>query len=94
MYEVYCEYMHYNYKSMVKLCYMDTDSFVCEIEAEDFYKNTAKDKKTRFNTSGYSNYDNRPLLIGKNEKVIGIMKDELDGKIVIDFVASRTKMYS
>ena len=37
--------------------------------------------------------DNRPLSIREN-KVIGPMKDELDGKIMTKFVALRAKMYA
>ena len=44
---------------------MDTDSFVYEIETEDFYKDISKDVKKRFDASGYSKDDNRPLPIGK-----------------------------
>ena len=61
---------------------MDTDSFVNEIETEDIYRNIAKDVKKKFDTKGYSNDDNRPLPIGENKKVIGLMKDELGGKIM------------
>ena len=86
--------MRLKYGSKVILCYMDTDSFVYEIETEDFYRDIAKDVEKRFDTSGYSKDDNRPLLIGKNRKVLGLMKDELGGKIMIDFVALRTKMYA
>ena len=45
---------------------MDTDSFVYEIETEDFYKDVAKDANKRFDTSGYSKEENRPLPIGEN----------------------------
>ena len=86
--------MRLKYGSKVILRYMDTDSFVYEIETEDFYRDIAKDVEKRFDTSGYSKDDNRPLLIGKNRKVLGLMKDELGGKIMIDFVALRTKMYA
>ena len=48
----------------------------------------------RFDTSGYSKDENRPLPIGKNKKVIGLMKDELCGKIMTRFVALRAKMYA
>ena len=37
---------------------------------------------------------NRPLPIGLNKKVIGLMKDELGGEILEEFVTLRPKMYS
>ena len=48
--------------------------------------------KKRFDTSNYE--VNRPLPTGKNKKVIGLMKDELEGKIMTEFVALRPKAYS
>ena len=93
MYEFHYDYMRPKYGSKVNLCYMDTDSFVYEIETEDFYRDIAKDVKKRFDTSGYSKDDNRPLPIGENKKVIELMKDELGGKIMTEFVALRAKMY-
>ena len=50
--------------------------------------------KKWFDTNGYSKDENRPLPIGKNKKVIGLMKDELGGKIMTEFVALRAKMYA
>ena len=47
---------------------MDTESFVYEIETKDFYKDIANDVEKRFDTSGYSRDDNRPLPIGKIKK--------------------------
>ena len=74
MYEFYYDYMRPNYGSKVNLCYMDIDSFVYEIEMEDFYRYIAKDVKKRFDTSGNSKDDNRPLRIGETKNVIGLMK--------------------
>ena len=43
MYEFHYNYMRPKYGSKVNLCYMDTDSFVYEVETEDFYRDIAKD---------------------------------------------------
>ena len=77
------------YGENLKLCYMDTDSLVYKIKAEDFYVDIADDVPARFDTSGYC--PNRPLPIGLNKKVIGLMKDELGGAIITEFVALRIK---
>ena len=94
MSEFHDDYMRAKYGSKVTLCYMDTDSFVYEIETGDFYRDIEKDVKKRSGTSGYSKDDKRPLTIGENEKVIGLMKDELGGKIMTKFAALRAKMYA
>ena len=73
---------------------MDTDSLVYDIETEDFYEDIANDLEARFDTSGCSKTDFGPLPIGLNKKVIGLMKDELGGKIMTEFVALRPKLYS
>ena len=80
------------YGNRVKLCYMDTDSFVMNIKTNDFYKDIANDVEKRFDTSNCE--VNRPLPIGKNKKVIGLIKDELGGKINTEFVTLRPKTYS
>ena len=71
---------------------MDTDSFIMHIKTEDFYKDIADDVEKRFDKSNYE--VNRPLPAGKNKKVIGLMKDELGGKVLTEFVALRPKTYS
>ena len=94
MYEFHYDYMRPKYGSKVKLYYMDTDNFVYEIETEDFYRDIAKDVEKRFDTNGYSKHENRPLPIGENKKVISLMKDNLGGKIMTEFVALRARMYA
>ena len=94
MYEFHYDYMVPKYRGNLKLCYMDTDSLIYDIKTEDFYEDIADDVQTRFDTSGYSKKDNRPLPIGVNKKVIGLMKDELGGKIMTEFVALRPKLYA
>ena len=92
MYEFWYDYMKPKYGNNVKLCYMDTDSFIMNIKTEDFYKDISNDVEKRFDTSNYE--VNRPLSTGKNKKVIGLMKDELGGKIITEFVTLRPKTYS
>ena len=93
MYEFWYNYIKPKYNDNVRLCYMDTDSFVMHIKTNDFYKDIASDVENRFDTSNYE--VNRPFFpIGKNKKVIGLMKDELGGKIITEFVTLRPKTYS
>ena len=92
MYEFWYDYMKPKYDNNVKLCYMDTDSFIMNIKANDFYEDIANDAENRFDTSNYE--VNRPLPMGKNKKVIGLMKDELGGKIITEFVTLRPNTYS
>ena len=101
MYEFWYDYMKPKYNDNVRLCYMDTDSFVMHIKTNDFYKDIGSDVENRFDTSNYeantsetSALARRPLPTGKNKKVIGLMKDELDGKIIMEFVTLRPKTYS
>ena len=97
MYEFHYDYMIPKYSQScdkLKLCYMDTDSFIYSIETEDFYKNIANEVESRYDTSGYPNDGSRPLPVGKNKKVIGLMKDERGGKIMKEFISLRPKMYS
>ena len=92
MYEFWYDYMKPKYKNDVKLCYMDTDSFIMNIKTNGFYEDIANDAENRFDTSNYE--VNRPLPTAKNKKIIGLMKDKLGGKIITEFVTLRPKIYS
>ena len=87
MYEFWYDYMKPKYDNNIKLCYMDTDSFIMNIKTNDFY-DIANDVENRFDTSNYE--VNRPLPMGRNKKVIGLMKDELSGKIIMEFIYFKT----
>ena len=59
---------------------MDTESFIIHSKTEDVYEDIANDVEKRYDTSNYA--IERPLTTGKNRKVIGLVKNELRGKIM------------
>ena len=80
MYDFQYDYIKTKCSEKAKLCYMDRDSFIVHVKTDNIYKDIAEDVKTRFDTSNLE--IDRPLLIGKNKKVIALMKDELGGQII------------
>ena len=78
MYEFWYDYLKPKYGENLKICYMDTNSFIAHVETDDIYKDIAEDVEKRFNTSNYE--IDRPLPKGKNKKVVALMKDKLRGK--------------
>ena len=92
MYEFWYNYIKPKHQYNAKLCYMDTDSFIIHIKTEDLYEEIANNVKKWFDTS---NYDaDRSFTKRMNKKVIGLMKDELGVKIIIEFVPLKPKTYS
>ena len=63
------------------------------IITEDFFGDISNDVEEWYNTSNYDENDKRPLPIGKNRKVIGLLKDELGGRIMKEFCALSAKTY-
>ena len=98
MYEFWYEYLKPKYKDKLNLLYMDTDSFVLEIETDDFYKDTKDDLKEWFDTSKYSRDMVLPEEYAKNasvnKKVISKMKDELHKWYMREFIALSPKVYA
>ena len=94
MYEFWYVYIKPKYGDKARALYMDTDSFVINIKTKDFYNDIANDVEKWFDTSKYDKNDKRTLPIGINGKVIGKFKDELEGKIMIEFCALRAKAYA
>ena len=89
MYEFWYYYMKPKYNDNARLCYMNTDSFIMNIKTNDFCKDISDDVDNRFDTSNYE--VKRPLLMGENKQVIGLMKYELGGEIITEFVTLRPK---
>ena len=94
MYEFWYDYLKSKYSENIKLCYMDTgSSFIVHVKTDGISKDIAKDAEIRFDT--LTNFEiDRLLPQGKYKKVIELMKDELGGKIMKEFVALRAKTYS
>ena len=91
MYEFWNDYVKWKYDKKAKLYYMETDSFFVYIKTDDICKEIAEDVETRFETSNYQL--DRPLPKEKNKKVIGLMKDEICGKIMKTFLDLKAKSY-
>ena len=94
MYDFHYNYIKPKYGNKAKLLFTDTDSLMYEIETEDFYKDISEDVKDRFDTSDYPENHPSGIPTGINKKVLGMFKDEAAGKIIIEFVGLRAKLYS
>ena len=92
MYDYWHNDIKKKYGKNGKLCYIDTDNFIMNIKTEDFYKDITNDVEKNYDTSNY--VCERPLPIGKNKKAIGLMKDEMGGKIIKQLVCLNPKCYS
>ena len=86
------DYVTPKFSENAKSFFMWTDSFILNVKAKDVYKYTAKDVETRFDTSNLEL--RRPFPKAKNEKLIGLIKDEFGGEIMKDFFGFRAKIFS
>ena len=87
---------HYNYMAKrfdSKLLYTDTDSLIYEINNNEVYEVMKHDCDRYFDTSDYKS-DNTYGIPLVNKKVLGMMKDENNGRIMTHFVGLRSKMYA
>ena len=73
------------------MLFTDTDSLTYDIKSENVYEEFFK-WKDLFDFSNYSK--DSKFFDETNKKVIGKMKDEFGGVIVIEFVGLKSKMYS
>ena len=94
MYDFHCNYIKTKYGDKAKLLFTDTDSLAYEIKTKDFYKDIDPDIQKRFNTSDYPTNPPSGIKTALNSKVLGMFKDEADGKQIVKFVGLRAKLYS
>ena len=81
----------YDCQYNAKVCYVDRDSFITYINTEDVYEDIANYVEKKFETANYA--IERPLPKERNKNVIGLMKNELDEKIMTVFVGLKSKTY-
>ena len=80
MYEFWYNYIKPKYGSKVNLYYMNTGRFIVSIKSENVYEDTTDLVQIIFDTLNYK--IKRPVPIGESKKVMGLMKEELNGKIM------------
>ena len=93
IYEFWYNYVKPKYGEKAKLCYM-IRKVSLYIQKQRIYIQTLQMRmdEARFHTSNYEL--DKTLPKGKNKKVIGLMQDELGGKIMTKFVGLKGKTYS
>ena len=79
------------YGANIQLLMTDTDSFVYQINTEDFYEDM-EGMKEHYDMSEYSKESG--LHNGENKKVIGKLKDESPDEVIESFVGIRGKCYT
>lgn len=75
-----------------RMQYTDTDSFIYEIKNHDVYE-FIKTHPEQFDTSNYA-VDNPYGIIPQNKKILGLMKDENSGIVMIIYIGLRSKLYT
>ncbi|KAK4886133.1 hypothetical protein RN001_002404 [Aquatica leii] len=93
LYNFHYEYMlkkfgHQN----CRLLYTDTDSLIYNLYHNNIYDSI----KTDFHMFDTSDYDEDNIfgISRLNKKVLGLMKDECSGRVMLEFVGIKSKLYS
>ena len=92
IYEFRYDYVKPKNGKNAKICYIDTDSFIVHVKIDNIYKDNIDIFIIIFDTSNFEIGISLPKR--RNKRVIGLIKDELDGKIMKEFVGLRAKPYS
>ena len=79
------------YREKAKLLMTDADSLVYFLQTDDVYADVISHLDD-YDTSDYPK--SHPAFSVSNKKVLGKMKDEYNGRPIVEFVGLRPKMYS
>ncbi|KAJ4449536.1 hypothetical protein ANN_00937 [Periplaneta americana] len=91
MYNFHYSIMKEQFGDKLKLCYMDTDSFIYLIETDDLYHDL-QNVRDHLDTSVYS--PNHILFATHNKGVLGKFKDEIPNSHIDEFVGLKAKVYA
>ncbi len=73
------------------MAYTDTDSYVIHVKTDDIYD----DFNQLNNHMDFSDYNKEHKCYdNSNKKVLGKFKDEVNGKIITEFIGLKPKMYA
>ena len=89
MYDFHYNFIKKNFNA--ELLFTDTDSLAYEIKSKNFYEEFFK-WKNLFEFRNYSK--DSKFFDDANKKVIGIVKDEMGGVIIVEFIGLKSKMYA
>lgn len=92
MYEFFYEHLKRIYNNKLRLMYTDTDSFIFEVECENFYSDMMQHIE-KYDTSDIP-IDNPYGVTQANKKKPGIYSDDMKGELILKFVGLKSKMYS
>ncbi|XP_072401744.1 uncharacterized protein [Diabrotica undecimpunctata] len=93
IYNFQYDYLTSRFRENFTTCYTDTDSVIVEIREKDPYEAMIDDCYKYFDTSDYP-VDNIYGIPQVNKKVLGMMKDENNGRIMTDYIGLRSKLYT
>ena len=91
MYDFHYNFIKAKYGEKAILLFSDTDSLCYLISTEDVYEDLFEHRDF-FDNSDYPK--SSKFFFNDNKKVIGKFKDEAAGKIILEFVGEKPKMYS
>ena len=93
MYDYFYNNVKAKYGDRARLQMTDTDSFLLEIQTEDWYDDICDEVPTLYDTSAYPE-NHLAGLPRMNEKVIGLWKDEYKGRPVSEYAGTCSKSYA